>query len=76
MRKFFALLIAGALAFTAFGCHHHHHHDHHHGNPPVVNRPAPPRPAPPPRPVPPPQQRPAPRPGQPAPVIVVPQPHR
>ena len=72
MRKFFALLIAGALAFTAFGCHHHHdHHDRHHGNPPVVNRPAPPRPAQ--RPAP---QRPAPRPGQPAPVIVVPQPHR
>ena len=68
MRKFFALLIAGALAFTAVGCHHHHHHhDRNHGNPPVVNRPAPQRPAP---------QRPAPRPGQPAPVIVVPQPHR
>ena len=73
MRKFFALLIAGALAFTAFGCHHHHHdhHDRHHSNPPVVTRPAPPRPAPPP-------QRPAPRPGQPGQVIVVPppQPHR
>lgn len=74
MRKFFALLIAGALAFTAFGCHdhHHHHHDRKHTNPPVVTRPAPPRPAP--RPVP---GRPAPqRTGQPAPVIVVPQPHR
>ena len=73
MRKFFALLIAGALAFTAFGCHHHHHdhHDRHHSNPPVVTRPAPPRPAPQP-------QRPAPRPGQPGQVIVVPppQPHR
>ena len=47
MRKFFALLIAGALAFTAFGCHdhHHHHHDRKHTNPPVVTRPAPPRPA-------------------------------
>ena len=73
MRKFFALLIAGALAFTAFGCHHHHHdhHDRHHSNPPVVTRPAPPRPAPQP-------QRPTPRPGQPGQVIVVPppQPHR
>ena len=73
MRKFFALLIAGALAFTAFGCHHHHHDhpDRKHTNPPVVTRPAPPRPAPQP-------QRPAPRPGQPGQVIVVPppQPHR
>ena len=74
MRKFFALLIAGALAFTAFGCHdhHHHHHDRKRTNPTIVTRPAPPRPAPQ-RPAPP---RPAPRPGQPAPVIVVPQPHR
>ena len=73
MRKFFALLIAGALAFTAFGCHHHHHdhHERHHSNPPVETRPAPPRPAPQP-------QRPTPRPGQPGQVIVVPppQPHR
>ena len=70
MRKFFALLIVGALALTTVGCPHHHHH-HGNGNPPVVTRPAPQRPAPPP------QQRPMPpRPGQPAPVIVVPQPHR
>ena len=76
MRKIFALLIAGALAFTAFGCHdhHHHHHDRKHTNPPVVTRPAPPRPAPRPAPRPVPPARPVP--GQPAPVIVVPQPHR
>ena len=74
MRKFFTLLIAGALAFTAFGCHHHRdHHDRHHGNPPVVTRPAPQRPAPRPAPN---RPLPPPRPGQPAPVIVVPQPHR
>ena len=68
MRKIFALLIVGALAFTAFGCHHHHHH--HHDNPPVINRPATPRPAPRPG-------YPAPRPVQPSPGPVgVQQPHR
>ncbi len=60
MRKIFALLIVGALAFTAFGCHDHHHH-HHKSNPTIINRPAPPRPEP--------MKRPAPRPGQPAPVL-------
>lgn len=45
MRKIFALLIAGMMAFTFAGCHHHHHH--HHGNPtPAINRPAPHRPGP------------------------------
>ncbi len=74
MRKFFALLIVGALALPAVGCHHHHHHHHSKSNPPIVTRPGPQyAPA---RPVP---GRPVPQPNKPMPrpvIVPPPQPHR